>query len=784
MWLNYLKVAFRSLFKNGFYSFINILGLAIGLACCLLIMLYVQHQLSFDQFHAKADRLYRVVEDQHYSHGEIMSVEATPGPLAPALVAEIPQIENASRATWNLGQNFFVEGKAFEAKGHYVDAAFLDMFSIEFIAGQKKAALKDISSIAISEGLAVKLFGSTDVIGKTISVENEQEVKVTAVFEEMPANSSLQFDFLLPYDLFFRSNGWLESWGNNGIRTYVMLHEKADAEQAKAVVKNYLVDRGAQENTLLYLQPIKDMHLYSKFTEGKNVSGRIVLVRLFTGIAVFLLIIACINFMNLSTARSGRRSREVGVRKAIGAYKNQLVTQFLSESLVISFIAALLALLLAQLALPVFNSLTGFQLAIPFTDPFFMLLFGLLVILAGFLAGGYPAFLLSSFNTIEILKGKLSPGRGSILFRKGLVIFQFFISIVLIVGTLVVGRQIHYMKNKDLGLSVDNVLLLPMNNELRENFEPFQLEMNQQHAIVAVSGANQIPFQIGNNSADVHWPGKSVEDNILFQKLRTDAWFVDALKVKLLEGRNFRKESKADTNNFIVNEKAVALMRLENPVGAEIEAFGHKGQIVGVVEDFHTSTVQNAIDPLIISLSTGDRYHAFVRLKEPPVPAMLERIEAIYRQHSPSFPFQYTLLKDNYQNMYNMETLIGKLTTYFSILALVISCLGLLGLAAYSTEQRRKEIGVRKVMGASVSEIVLMLSAGFSKWVGIAFVFAAPFSWWLMELFLSNYAYRIEVGVYTLLLAGGIAFVLALLTVSYLSFKAATLNPALTLKED
>ena len=784
MWFNYLKVAFRSLLKNGFYSFINIFGLAIGLACCLLIMLYVQHQLSFNKFHEEADRLYRVVEDQHYSQGEVMSVEATPGPLAPALKAEIPQVENATRASWYLEQNFFVEGQAFKAEGQYVDPAFLEMFTIEFLSGQKEAALKDVSSIAISEELAIKLFGTTEVIGETMNVENEQEVKITAVFKGMPDNSSLQFDFLLPYDLFLRSNDWLESWGNNGIRTYVMLHENADPALAKAAVKNFLVERGAQDNTMLYLQPIKDMHLYSKFTEGKNVSGRIILVRLFTGVAIFLLIIACINFMNLSTARSGRRSREVGVRKAIGAFKNQLVTQFLCESCLISFIAALLALLLAQLAMPVFNSLTGFQLSISFTDAPFMLLFGLLVLLTGFLAGSYPAFLLSSFNTIEILKGKISPGRGSILFRKGLVIFQFFISIVLIVGTLVVGRQIQYMKNKELGLSVDNVLLLPMNNELKAQFEAFQVELNSQSEVAAVSAASQVPFHIGNNSADVDWPGKTAEDNILFQKLQTDAWFMDAFKVKLKDGRNFHKGTMADTTNFIVNEKAVALMRLEDPVGTEIEAYGHKGKIVGVVEDFHTSSVEKAMDPLIIALAPEGRYHAFIKLQEPPVPANMQRVEAIYRKYSPSFPFQYTLLKDHYQNMYKMETLIGELTTYFSLLAIAISCLGLLGLAAFSTEQRRKEIGVRKVMGASVGEIVLMLSAGFSKWVGVAFVLAAPLSWWLMELFLSNYAYRIEVGVITIFTAGAIALVLALLTVSYLSFKAARLNPALTLKED
>ena len=784
MWINYLKVAFRSLLKNGFYSFINIFGLAIGLACCLLIMLYVQHQLSFNRFHEEADRLYRVVEDQHYSHGEIMSVEATPGPLAPALKAEIPQVENATRASWYRSQNFFVKGQAFEAEGHYVDPAFLEMFTIEFLSGQKEAALKDVSSVAISDELAIKLFGTTAVIGESISVENEQEVIVTAVYKGMPDNSSLQFDFLLPYELFLRSNDWLESWGNNGIRTYVMLHENADPALAKAAVKNFLVEREAQDNTLLYLQPIKDMHLYSKFTEGKNVSGRIILVRLFTGIAIFLLIIACINFMNLSTARSGRRSREVGVRKAIGAFKNQLVTQFLSESFLISFIAALLAILLAQLAMPVFNSLTGFQLSIPFTDAPFMLLFCLLVLLTGFLAGSYPAFLLSSFNTIEILKGKMSPGRGSILFRKGLVIFQFFISIVLIVGTLVVGRQIEYMKNKELGLSVDNVLLLPMNNELKSQFEAFQVELNSHSSVEAVSAASQVPFQIGNNSADVKWPGKTAEDNILFQKLQTDAWFMDAFKVKLLEGRNFHKGTMADTSNFILNEKAVALMRLENPVGTEIEAYGHKGKVVGVVEDFHTSSVEKSMDPLIIALSPEGRYHAFIKLQEPPVPASMEKVEAIYRKYSPSFPFQYTLLKDHYQNMYKMETLIGKLTNYFSLLAIAISCLGLLGLAAFSTEQRRKEIGVRKVMGASVGEIVLMLSAGFSKWVGVAFVLAAPLSWWLMELFLSNYAYRIEVGITTIFTAGAIALVLALLTVSYLSFKAARLNPALTLKED
>lgn len=783
MWFNYLKVTFRSLLRSGFYSFINVAGLAVGLASCLLILLYVQHQLSYNNFNEQGSRIYRVVEDQHYSNGYSISVDATPGPLAPALKEEIPQVENATRLSWNLDQNLFVDGRAYQSNGNYVDPAFLEMFTVEILSGSTKA-LEDVSSIAVSERLAFILFGTTDVLGKTLSVENEEEVRITAVFKNMPANSSLQFDFLLPYALFYKNNGWLESWGNNGIRTFVLLNKEADVEQTRAAIKNMLIEKEAQANTYLYLQPLEDMHLYSDFKGGVNVSGRIILVRLFAGIALFLLIIACINFMNLSTARSIRRSREVGVRKALGAFREQLVVQFLSESTLICLVAALFALILAQLAMPLFNSLTGFQLSIPFTDPGFLLLFLGLVLFTGFVAGSYPALMLSAFNTIEVLKGKGSQTKGGVLFRKGLVVFQFFISIVLIVGTLVVSQQIDYMKNKDLGLSVENVLMLPVNNELKAHFNAFQTELGQQPGVVAVTATSQNPLQIGNNSADVDWAGKSDDDKILFQKLHTDAEFAETFQVKLLEGRNFRPYTLADTTGFILNETAVRLMGLDKAVGTKITAFGVKGTIIGVVQDFHTSSVRNSMEPVIITLDPESCYHAFIKLGELPSADLLGAVEGVYKKYSPSYPFAHTLLKDNYQNMYSTDTLIGKLTAYFSGLAIAISCLGLFGLAAYTTEQRRKEIGVRKVLGASVAEIIILLSGSFTKWVGIAFVLAAPLSWWLMSMYLNNFAYRVEVSVFTILLAGFLAFVLALLTVSFLSLKAARMNPALTLKEE
>lgn len=783
MWFNYLKITFRSLLKNGFYSLINIAGLAVGLASCLLIMLYVQHQLSYNDFNEKGNRIFRVVEDQHYSNGHSISVDATPGPLAPTLKEEIPQIENATRVSWDMSQTFFTDGMAYQGRGNYVDPAFLEMFTVEVLSGSTRA-LEDVSSIAISERLALTIFNSTDVLGKTLTVENKDEVRITAVFKNIPDNSSLQYDFLLPYALFEKDNGWLKSWINNGIRTFVLLHEEADVAQAKAAIKNVIVEREANNNAILYLQPFKDIHLFSEFRGGENVNGRIILVRLFAGIALFLLLIACINFMNLSTARAFRRSREVGVRKAIGAFREQLIVQFLSESTIICFVAGLLALLLAQAAMPLFNSLTGFQLSIPFTDVSFLLLFLGLILFTGFVAGSYPALMLSSFNTIEILKGKGGQGRGGILFRKGLVVFQFFISIVLIVGTLVISQQIDFMKNKDLGLSTDNVLMFPVNKELYSHFNAFQNELGQQEKVISVSGASQNPLQIGSNDNSVEWPGKGEGEDILFQQLFTDASFIQTFQVKLMEGRNFHASTLADTTNFILNETAARLMGLEKPVGTPLTAFGRKGTVIGVVQDFHTKTAHSSMEPVIIGLNPNFRSMAFVKLQEAPPKEVLALIEGVYKKYSPSYPFEYTLLKDNYQDLYSTDSLIGKLTGYFSALAIAISCLGLFGLAAYTTEQRRKEIGVRKVLGASEAEILVLLSGSFAKWVGLAFLFAAPLSWWLMSIYLNNFAHRISLGVYPIFLAGLMALVLAMLTVSFLSIKAARMNPAFTLKEE
>lgn len=784
MWYNYIKVAFRNLLKNGFYSFINIFGLAIGLACCLLILLFVRNEYSFDSFHTNADRLYRVVEDQHYSNGNIYSVEATPGPLAPALVSEVPQIENAARLSWKMNRNLFSEGKAYKADGCYADPALLQMFSLEMLSGHASNALSDISSVIISERLALILFNSTDVVGRSLRVENKDDVQISGVFRDLPANSSLLFDFLLPYELYIKTNSWLEDWGNNGIRTFVMLHEQASPEQTKVNVKNFLIDRKAQENARLYLQPIKDMHLYSEFKQGKNTSGPIVLVQLFSGIAVFLMIIACINFTNLSTARAGRRSREVGVRKAIGAYPEQLVGQFLGESILVSLLAALLAVLMAQLVLPGFNSLTGLQLHIPYTEGKAILVFVFIVLLTALLAGSYPAFMLSSFNTLEVIKGRVSPGKGSILFRKGLVVFQFFISIILIVSTLVVSRQIYFMKNKDMGINMENLLMLEMNSELEDSFNAFKADVMQSPGVARVTAASHNPLFVGSNSSEVKWPGKSEDDEILFQQLYTDADFVPAFGVKLLEGRNFREGSKADTANFILNETAVRMMRLPNPLETEIEAFGRKGKIIGIARDFHTTSVHKSMSPCIILLQPENKNVAFVKLNEAGGEDAYNRLTASWQQYSPSYPLTFSLLKDAHQDSYKMETLVGKLTAWFSLLAVFISCLGLFGLAAFTTEQRRKEIGIRKVLGASAIELVIMLSAGFTRWVGLAFLLAAPVSYFLMEMLLRNFSYRVEVGLFSLIIAGAIAFVLAIITVGYLSFKAARLNPALTLKED
>ncbi|MGV3504610.1 MAG: ABC transporter permease [Adhaeribacter sp.] len=786
MFYNYLKIALRHLMRHKVFSFINIFGLALGMSCSILILLWVKDELSYNRFHAHIDRLYRVMEDQHYPGGEDLVIDSTPGPLAGALQKAFPEISYAAKVSWETQVLLAHGSKTFKETGVYVSPDFLRMFSFGLRQGDAATALSQPNSVVIDETLALKYFGTTQVLGRLLKANNSLSYKITGVLAPVPKNSSLQFSFLMPVADYEKqpNNLWLREWGNNGIRTFVLLRPDADAAALSAKMEKFLRQHATESDTDLFLQPAADMYLYGNFRPGRVAEGRIQYVRLFSVVAVFVLLIACINFVNLSTAGSAKRAREVGVRKVIGAVQPVLVAQFIGESILIALLAIVLATGLTQLCLPVFNELTGKQILLDFSDP--VLLASLLVIMlvSGVVAGSYPAFFLSSFNPVTVLKGALPFSRRAALFRRGLVVFQFVLSALLIISTLVVYRQVHFIRHKNLGLSRENVLYVALEGGLAKHAEAFKQELAQAPGIGSVGASSQNPLRVGHNGSGIGWRGKDPRADILFSFIKADYGFTQTLGIELKQGRLFSKTFGADSTKVLVNEEAVRLMGLRQPVGEKLHMWDHDVQIIGVLKDFHVVPLRAPMQPLIMMLSPREANYALIRTQPGQTAAALASLQRLTRKYNPSYPFEYHFLDEDFEQMYRSEAVIGQLTNYFAAIAILISCLGLFGLALFTAEQRTKEIGIRKVLGASVSGIVAMLSKDFLKLVLLANLIAWPLGWYLMHTWLQDYAYRVELGWWTFVLAGLATLCIALLTVSFQALRAALVNPVRSLRRE
>ena len=780
MLTNYLIAAFRSFRKQKVYSFINLTGLTLGLAGSLLIVLWVQDELRVDQFHARGDRLFLVMKNDFYSDGQIETNPATPGPLAEALAAEVPEVDQVVRTTGNWEQLLSVGDDHFKERGYFADSTFFELFSFPLLAGDPSTVFRDVSSIVISEPLALKYFGSAgQAVGKTIRLNHEADYRISGVFQEVPTHSSLQFDFVLPFSVVWNTNEHIQSWGNNFISTYVLLHPQASPATVGAKIKDMVKKRYAEANTELFLFPFAQQYL-TEFAGGKPSGGRIVLVRLFALIAAFILLIACINFMNLATARSAQRAKEVGVRKAIGARRSSLVVQFMLESVVTTTVALVGALLLTELLLPTFNQLTEKSMAVPYQDPYFLLLLGGLTLFTGLLAGSYPAFFLSSFDPVRVLKGTIRTGVGARSLRQGLVVFQFVLSMVLITGTLVVYQQIHYIQDKDLGVNRENLIYFEGTPDQLARFATYKNALQQQPGIRQVTTASAPPISLYNNTTWFSWDGKNPNDQLAFNVAQVNYDFLETAGITLKEGRTF----STDTANVLINEEAARRMGMTEPVGQRMMVWGREGRIIGVVRDFHNQDLHTAIPPLILSLRPEDASQVLVRTEAGATAAALASLEALHDRYGQGYPFEYHFVDEDFERMYRTDTLVGQLSGYFGFLAIFISCLGLFGLAAYTVEWRTKEIGIRKVLGASVRSLVVLFSASFTKLVLLALVGAVPISWWLARQFLEGYAYRIDLSVGVFLLAGGLALLIAVLTVGYQSVKAARANPVDSLRSE
>ena len=802
MFRNYLKIAWRNLIRNKAFSAINILGLALGMASSLLILLWIQDELSVDNYHANGPQLYHLMQRQLYD-GKAEAGRFTPGVLPDELKKQFPEVLYAAGYTgWEAQMTFAVGDKINKEAGHWAGADWFRMFSIPLLAGTPETALNSPTSMAISRKVAEFYFGNpVAALGKSIRIDNKSDYQVTAVFENLPRNSSDKYDFLINWSDCVTRNPWMKEWDNNGPHTRIMLRPDANVANLDAKLKPFLrkynKSIGKSFDAELFLQAYSDGYLYSNFKNGQPDGGRIEYVRLFGVVAVFLLLIACINFMNLATARSIKRAREVGVRKVLGAMRSLLAGQFIGEALLFTGLALVIAVMLVLVLLPAFNSLAGKYISLQFTDVSFWLLLIGTALITGFVAGSYPALFLSSLNPVQVLKGsapapayrssRLRFGSGAKLFRQGLVVFQFVLSIVLIVGTVVVYRQVDFIQTENLGYDRESLVYVPVEGELATatKYKTFKDELLRMPGVQSVSSMQEAPTNIGSSTGGVTWKGKDPNVNIEITQTSVGYDLVKTLKAKLVAGREFSPEFSTDTSNYIINEATAARMGLKEPVGQPITMWDRPGTIIGVLEDFHFQSLHTPIAPLILRLSAEPGSQTFlIRTQPGRTKQALASVEALWKQQNPKFPFSYRFADDEYQKLYKSETVVGSLANYFAFLAIFISCLGLFGLATFTAEQRTKEIGVRKVLGASVGSVVALLSKDFLKLVLIAIVIASPLAWWAMNRWLQGFAYKIEIEWWMFAGAGLLAVGVALLTVSFQSVKAALMNPVKSLRSE
>jgi putative ABC transport system permease protein len=789
MFKNYFLVAWRNLVRNKVFSGINILGLALGMTCSLLIMLWIQDERSIDSFHANGRQLYQVYERQYFD-GKVDANFPTPGLMAGELKRLIPEVQYSSSLEWNTTNTFEAEHKISKMSGSFAGADFFTMFSYPLIQGTPQTALNTLEGVAISRKMANLFFGSPEAaMGKTIRYENSDNFRVSAVFEDLPANSSQQFDFLRSWIAFEKENDdWIHNWGNTDAPTFIQLRPDANPAKVRAEIKDFIYryqqkSKGFRVELDLVSYPEK--YLHSAFKNGQIAGGRIEYIHLFSLVAVFILLIACINFMNLATARSTKRAKEVGVRKVIGAARPVLMAQFIGEAMLLTFLSTLLAILLVTLLLPAFNGLTGKQLSLPVRQPLFWVAMLGLLLLAGFVSGSYPAVFLSSLSPIRVLKGSLRFSGGATFFRKALVVFQFGLSIIFLVGMIVMYRQMEYIQKANMGFDRDNLVYMPLEGELANKYELFKQKAENMPAIQQISKIRQPPTALYTHTGDIRWTGKAPDLVTSFVQSDVGYDFVKTMKLKLVGGRDFSRDFPTDSVGFIVNETAVQKMGYTDPVGKPVWWGGHEGKIIGVLQDFHFASLHQKIEPLIIRMNEDRQYGTLlIRLRAGKDKEGLAALEKLSKELNPAFPFTYQFSDEEYNKAYRSEQLVSQLANYFAFLAIFISCLGLLGLAMFTAGQRTREIGVRKVLGANVTGIVSMLSKDFLGLVVIAILIASPLAWYFMYRWLLDFAYRTPISWWIFAVAGLSAIAIAFATVSFQAIKAAMANPVKSLRSE
>lgn len=778
MLFHFFKTTWRAFRKQKLYSVINITGLALGMACSLLIALWVKDELAYDRFYPGYQQLYQVKYNGTHE-GKMFTNPATPGPMAAALKAEVPGVAISTRISWEQDVLITVQQKAARETGIKATADFFKVFAVPMLDGNAAQALHNPSDIVITRRLAEKYFGTVRCAGQTLMADTNQFYTVAGVIENLPAQSTLQYDWVRPFPQ--PEPEWMQNWHSNAFRTFIKLQPGVTLASVEAGVK-HIYDRHSENSRrkTALLQPLAHIHLYSEFENGKPSGGPISYVRIFTGIATFILLIACINFMNMTTARASIRTKETGVRKILGAARSRLFRQFLGEAFLNCLLALLVAFTIVQLCLPAFNSLLGKNIQLSLSP---VLLTGvlLLLIITTLLSGIYPALLLSAKAPVSMLRNTINSRISAALFRKSLVVLQFTISIFLIIAILGIHRQLKYTREKNLGLDNEHMVYIPLEGRLLNQREAFRQQVLQSSVIASATFSSEVPAEINLSSSGLSWQGMDEKSDLNIFTATVGPDFLKTMNIPLAAGRDFA--STSDTSGFVINETMAAILGPE-ALGKTLEFWGIKGPVLGIVKNFHYASLYQQIEPLILCYYPSDTRYMLVKLRGGSISAGLETVRKLYHQFNPQYPFTYHFTDEVYDRLYKSENITGTLVSYASILAIIISSLGLLGLSTFMAEQRRKEIGIRKVLGATLTHVITLLSGDFIVLIGIAFLIACPAGWLVMHKWLQTFAYKIQPGWLMFAVAGGIAVVIALITMSFQTFKAALYNPVHNLRAE
>jgi ABC-type antimicrobial peptide transport system permease subunit len=780
---NYFKTAWRNLFRNKGFSITNILGLTIGIACTIFILLWVYDELTYDRFQKNYDNIYQVIANRDFNN-QVFTDRSMAMPLASALENSSPQIKHTVVTTYQQQNLLAYNNNKINKAGYIVSDHFFDIFSWQFVKGNAATALKEPNSIVLTEDAAKAFFGNADPINKVLTVDNNRSVKVTAIVKRPPNNSTFQFDWITPFNYNDSdTKRSMNEWINSSWNVFIQTVPNADTALLNKNITKIKRSHGNDEISSYFVFPMNHWHLYSDFENGKNTGGMIEYVRLFSIIAVIILLIACINFMNLSTARSEKRAKEVGIRKTLGSNKKQLISQFFCESLILTSIAFVLAIIAVALLLPSFNLMVDKHLSLNIMQPMFWVMALGIILFTAFVAGSYPALYLSSFNPVKVLKGTIVSGKKTILPRHILVISQFVISILLISATIIVYQQIQHTKDRDMGYNPNGLVMIPSTPDTDKSFAAIKHDLLASGIITGVTRTSSPITEVWWNTGAPDYEGKPANSQIIMGGLAVDVDFAKTMNVKMLQGHDFTG-TPADSSSMMLNKAAVDAMKLKNPVGMQMR-YGRTYTIIGVTDNVIMTSPFEPAYPMLMVYDGNNSSMNTMRIKSGvPAQKAIALLETIFKKYNPSVPFEYKFVDQEFQKKFLTEELIGKLTNIFSALAIFICCLGLAGLASFTIEKRFREIGVRKVLGASVQQLLILISKEFLKLVVIAFAIAAPLTWWLMNNWLENYKYRININLWLFVVVGIAMFVLTLIVVGLNTIKAATSNPVKSLRTE